>query len=317
MSKIASVFPGQGSQAVGMCKNFYDQYAVARHIFEEADDALGFSITKMCFEGPDNELRLTCNTQPAVLTASVACAAVLKQYGIYCDVAAGHSLGEYSALVISEAIAFADAVRIVRQRGQFMQEAVPVGEGGMAAVLGMENDRIVKICNEVATESSGIVQAVNFNCPGQVVIAGATAAVNRVCGALKADGAKRVIQLPVSAPFHSILMQPASKRLAEALAQITIRDAKIPVVTNVTAKKVKFSAEIRESLIKQAASPVLWETSVLNMLADGVDTFIEVGPGKTLTGFTKKIAKGLPALNVEDVESLNKTLEYLIRRGNK
>ncbi len=311
MNKIAFVFPGQGAQTVGMCKNFYDQYPVARHIFEEADEALGFSITKMCFEGPEDELCLTYNTQPAILTASIACAAVLKQYDIYCDVAAGHSLGEYSALVVSEAIAFADAVRIVRQRGQFMQEAVPVGEGGMAAVLGMESDSIVKICDKVASESGGVVQAVNFNCPGQVVIAGETVAVDRACEALKAAGAKRVVQLPVSAPFHSSLMQPASKRLAEALAQITIHDAKIPVVANVTAKEVRLSAEIRESLVKQAASPVLWETSVLNMMTDGVDTFIEVGPGKTLTGFTKKIAKGLPALNVEDSESLKKTLEYL------
>ncbi|MCD8198907.1 MAG: ACP S-malonyltransferase [Phascolarctobacterium sp.] len=315
MSKIAFVFPGQGAQNVGMCKNFYDQYTVARHIFEEADEALGFSITKMCFEGPEDELCLTYNTQPAILTASIACAAVLKQYDICCDVAAGHSLGEYSALVVSEALAFADAVRIVRQRGQFMQEAVPVGEGGMAAVLGMESERIVEICNKVTAENGGIVQAVNFNCPGQVVIAGATAAVDSACEDLKAAGAKRVVQLPVSAPFHSSLMQPASKRLAEALAQITIHDAKIPVIANVTAKEVKLSAEINESLIKQAASPVLWEKSVLNMATDGVDTFIEVGPGKTLTGFTKKIAKGLPALNVEDPESLKKTLEYL--KGGK
>lgn len=310
MSKIAFVFPGQGSQTVGMCKAFYDQYPVAKRVFEEADEALGFSITKMCFEGPEDQLRLTYNTQPAILTASTACAAVLKEHGIKCDVAAGHSLGEYSALVNAGALAFADAVRIVRKRGQFMQEAVPVGEGSMAAVLGLESQQIVDICRNVEAESGEAVQAVNFNCPGQVVIAGAVGAVNKAIEALKAAGAKRAILLPVSAPFHSTLMQPASERLAEVLAPITINDAKIPVVANVTAAEVTSGAEIKELLVKQAAMPVLWETSVRNMVAGGVDTFVEVGPGKVLTGFTKKIAKGLPALNVEDPESLEKTLAH-------
>lgn len=308
MSKVAFVFPGQGSQTVGMCKAFYDEYAVARQVFEEADEALGFSITKMCFEGPESDLRLTYNTQPAILTASTACAAVLKEKGISCDVAAGHSLGEYSALVNTGALAFADAVRIVRKRGQFMQEAVPVGEGSMAAVLGLESDKIVEVCQAVETEGGEAVQAVNFNCPGQVVIAGAVNAVNKAVEALKAAGAKRAVLLPVSAPFHSSLMQPASERLAEVLAPIEIKDITIPVVANVTAKEVTSGAEIKELLIKQAAMPVLWETSVRNMVADGVDTFVEVGPGKVLTGFTKKIAKGLPALNIEDPASLEKVL---------
>lgn len=310
MSKVAFVFPGQGSQTVGMCKAFYDEYAVAKRVFEEADEALGFSITKMCFEGPESDLRLTYNTQPAILTASTACAAVLKEKGIACDVAAGHSLGEYSALVNTGALAFADAVRIVRKRGQFMQEAVPVGEGSMAAVLGLESDKIVEICQAVEAEGGEAVQAVNFNCPGQVVIAGAVNAVNKAVEALKAAGAKRAVLLPVSAPFHSSLMQPASERLAEVLAPIEIKDITIPVVANVTAKEVTSGAEIKELLVKQAAMPVLWETSVRNMVADGVDTFVEVGPGKVLTGFTKKIAKGLPALNIEDPASLEKVLAH-------
>lgn len=310
MSKVAFVFPGQGSQTVGMCKAFYDQYPVAKRVFEEADDALGFSITKLCFEGPEDQLRLTFNTQPAILTASTACAAVLKEHGISCDVAAGHSLGEYSALVNAGAMAFADAVRVVRKRGQFMQEAVPVGEGSMAAVLGLDSDKIVEICRQAEAESGEAVQAVNFNCPGQVVIAGAVAAVNKAIEALKAAGAKRAILLPVSAPFHSTLMQPASERLGEVLADIKINDAQIPVVANVTAQEVTSGDEIKKLLVKQAAMPVLWETSVRNMVAGGVDTFVEVGPGKVLTGFTKKIAKGMPALNVEDPESLEKTLAH-------
>lgn len=310
MSKVAFVFPGQGSQTVGMCKAFYDEYAVAKRVFEEADEALGFSITKMCFEGPESDLRLTYNTQPAILTASTACAAVLKEKGIACDVAAGHSLGEYSALVNTGALAFADAVRIVRKRGQFMQEAVPVGEGSMAAVLGLESDKIVEICQAVEAEGGEAVQAVNFNCPGQVVIAGAVNAVNKAVEALKAAGAKRAVLLPVSAPFHSSLMQPASERLAEVLAPIEIKDITVPVVANVTAKEVTSGAEIKELLVKQAAMPVLWETSVRNMVADGVDIFVEVGPGKVLTGFTKKIAKGLPALNIEDPASLEKVLAH-------
>ena len=310
MSKIAFVFPGQGSQSVGMCKEFYDTYPVVKQIFEEADDALGFSLTKLCFEGPDDQLRLTYNTQPAILTASTACAAVLKEHGLKCDVAAGHSLGEYSALVNAGAMSFADAVRTVRKRGQFMQEAVPVGEGSMAAVLGLASEKIVEICRSIEAEGGEAVQAVNFNCPGQVVIAGAVNAVNKACEALKEAGAKRCIPLSVSAPFHSTLMQPASVRLAEVLDGFTINDAAFPVVANVTAAEVVAGATIKELLVKQAAMPVLWETSVRNMVANGVDTFVEVGPGKVLTGFTKKIAKGLPALNVEDPASLEKTLAH-------
>lgn len=213
-------------------------------------------------------------------------------------------------MVLAGALDFADAVRIVRKRGQFMQEAVPVGEGSMAAVLGLESDKIIDICRTVEAECGEAVQAVNFNCPGQVVIAGSVGAVDKALAALKEAGAKRAVLLPVSAPFHSTLMQPASKRLAEVFETITFHDAKIPVVANVTATEVTKGEEIKESLIRQAAMPVLWETSVNHMIAGGVDTFVEVGPGKVLSGFTKKIAKGMAALNVEDEASLEKTLAY-------
>ena len=311
MSKIAFVFPGQGSQTVGMMKEFYDTYPVVKKVFSEADAALGFSMTNMIFNGPEEDLRLTANTQPAILTASVAAWKVLEEKGVKADVAAGHSLGEYSALVAAGAMSFADAVRTVRKRGQFMQEAVPVGEGTMAAIIGLDNAKIVEICKKVETELKQAVQAVNFNCPGQVVIAGATAAVQKAAEELKAAGAKRAIMLSVSAPFHSTLMEPAAKRLAEELKKVTFHDAKIPVVANVSAKEETKAAEIASALVKQAASPVLWEDSVRNMIAGGVTTFVEVGPGKVLTGFVRKINKEFTGLNVEDQASLEKTLAYL------
>ena len=220
MMKKAFVFPGQGAQKVGMVKDLYDAYPVVKQLFEEADDALGFSLTKLCFEGPDEELMKTYNTQPAILTASTACCRVLAQEGLTPDIAAGHSLGEYSALVAAGALTFADAVRTVRLRGQFMQEAVPLGEGGMAAILGLAEDKIKDICAQISAQG-GTVQAVNFNCPGQIVIAGSTKAVEEAAAAMKEAGAKRAILLHVSAPFHSTLMEPAAKRLAEVLDDIT------------------------------------------------------------------------------------------------
>lgn len=311
MSKIAFLYPGQGSQTVGMMKELYDNYASVREIFKTADEALGFSISQMCFEGPEDQLRLTFNTQPAILTASVAAATVLQEHGIMAQVGAGHSLGEYSALVLAGSLSFADAVRVVRKRGQFMQEAVPVGEGSMAAVLGMKNSEdIVAICQQVETECGKAVQAVNFNCPGQVVIAGAAEAVDIAVEKLKEAGAKRAVLLPVSAPFHSSLMQPAAVRLAAEFDKIIFNNAKIPVVSNVTALVSTESEHIKELLIKQAASPVQWEKTIENMIADGVDCFVEVGPGKVLSGFNKKINKEITSLNVEDMVSLEKTLEY-------
>ena len=310
MSKVAFVFPGQGSQKVGMCKDFYDSYACAKKVFEEADDALGFSITKMCFEGPEEDLRLTKYTQPAILTCSVAALAVMREHGLECEAAGGHSLGEYSALVAADVMKLQDAVVAVHKRGEFMQEAVPVGEGAMAAVMGLTPDAIVAVCQNVETECGEAVQAVNFNCPGQVVIAGATKAVDKASEALKAAGAKRAIPLPVSAPFHSTLMKPAAERLKEVLDKIEFRDAKFPVFSNVTAEPVVKAEEIRALLVKQAASPVKWEMSMHRMIKDGFDTFVEVGPGKVLTGFTRKIDRAMNALNVEDMASLEKTLAY-------
>ena len=224
MSKVAFVFPGQGAQKVGMCKDFYDNYACAKKVFEEADEALGFSISKLCFEGPEEDLRLTKNTQPAILTCSVAALSVMQEHGLECETAGGHSLGEYSALVAAGVMNLQDAVVAVHKRGEFMQEAVPVGEGAMAAVMGMVPDEIVAICQQVEKDCGEAVQAVNFNCPGQIVIAGTTKAVEKAVEALKAAGAKRAVPLPVSAPFHSTLMKPAAERLKEVLDKIEFHD---------------------------------------------------------------------------------------------
>lgn len=308
--KTAFVFPGQGSQKVGMLQDLYNEYAVVRKLFAEADEALGYSISKLCFEGPDTELVKTANTQPAILTASVACYEVLKEKGYTPDIVGGHSLGEYSALVAAGVLDFKDAVYLVHKRGQYMQEAVPLGQGAMAAILALPREKVVEICEKVDAEV-GSVQAVNFNCPGQIVIAGATEAVEKAAELMKEAGAKRAVMLPVSAPFHSRLMEPAALKLKEELDKVQINDAKIPVIANVNGKILTSAAEIKESLVKQAASPVLWEDCVAAMVEFGADTFVEVGPGKVLTGFTKKINKAMQLANVEDIASLEKTLEFL------
>ena len=308
--KTAFLFPGQGSQKVGMVQDLFENYDSVKALIKEADETLGFSISKMMFEGPDTELMKTEFTQPAILTASVAVWQVLKEHGLTPDIAAGHSLGEYSALVAAGAISFADAVHTVHLRGRFMQEAVPLGEGGMAAIIGSNPETIVKVCGEVSIEDLP-VQAVNFNCPGQVVIAGATAAVEKACEALKEAGARRAIMLKVSAPFHSTLMEPAALRLKEVLDKIDIHDTAIPVVANVNAKEETKADEIRKNLVDQAAHPVHWEESIRNMVAGGVDMTVEAGPGTVLTGFMKKIARSVPCHHAEDVATIDEVVAAL------
>ena len=308
MSKLAFVFPGQGAQKVGMGKDFYDNYDVAKKMFKEADEALGYSIMKMCFEGPEEDLKLTANTQPAILTISCIANEILKENGIQPEITGGHSLGEYSALVAAGVLNFQDAVALVHKRGSYMQEAVPVGEGGMAAIIGVDRDKIVEVCQQVSAESA--VQAVNFNCPGQIVIAGATKGVELAVEELKAAGAKKAVILPVSAPFHSTLMKPAAEKLAVELDKVTISDAKIPVVANVSAEILTKAEDIKASLVAQAASPVLWEDCVARMKEFGADVLLEAGPGKTLCGFNRRIDKTITSLNVEDVASLEKSLDY-------
>ena len=308
MSKLAFVFPGQGAQKVGMGKDFYDNYDVAKKMFKEADEALGYSIMKMCFEGPEEDLKLTANTQPAILTISCIANEILKENGIQPEITGGHSLGEYSALVAAGVLNFQDAVALVHKRGSYMQEAVPVGEGGMAAIIGVDRDKIVEVCQQVSAESP--VQAVNFNCPGQIVIAGATKGVELAVEELKAAGAKKAVILPVSAPFHRTLRKPAAEKLAVELDKVTISDAKIPVVANVSAEILTKAEDIKASLVAQAASPVLWEDCVARMKEFGADVLLEAGPGKTLCGFNRRIDKTITSLNVEDVASLEKSLDY-------
>lgn len=313
--KTAFLFPGQGSQKVGMMQDLAAQYESVRNRFEEADEALGWKLSELIFEGPAEKLQQTQYTQPAILTASVAAYDLLAQAGITAEYLAGHSLGEYSALVAAGSISFVDAVRTVHARGKFMQEVVPIGEGGMAAIIRLEREKIITICEELSAQGK-IVQAVNFNCPGQVVIAGTTDAVAAACEKMKEAGARRAIPLPVSAPFHSTLMQPAAEKLAQVLHTIEIKEAQIPVIANVHAQPVHTSAEIRESLVEQAAHPVLWEDSMHVLLTKGVDTMVEVGPGTVLSGFMKKIESAVHREHVENVSSLEATLAHFEEAQN-
>ncbi|MGH9804264.1 MAG: ACP S-malonyltransferase, partial [Candidatus Acidiferrales bacterium] len=301
---------GQGSQYAGMGKALAGAFPAARAVFDEADRALGFALSKLCFEGPEDELKLTANTQPAILTVSVAAYRVLEEKGVRPAFVAGHSLGEYSALVAAGALALGDAVRVVRQRGTYMQEAVPAGEGAMAAILGLAADKLREVCAQAA--QGQVVSPANLNSPGQVVISGHTAAVERAMEAAKAAGAKRAIRLPVSAPFHCSLLEPAGCRLAADFENIRFADLNVPLVTNVDAELVTTGAAARDALIRQVPAPVRWEESVRKLIGQGCDTFIEVGPGKVLSSLLRQIDSSKTGLNVEDPDSLEKTLAALV-----
>ena len=315
MSRVAFVFPGQGSQYAGMGKELAESFPAAREVFEEADRALGFSISQLCFSGPEEALKLTENTQPALLTASVAAYRVLEQKGVRPDYVAGHSLGEYSALVAAGALKFADAVRLVRKRGQYMQEAVPPGEGAMAAILGMRPGQVAEICRKAA---DGKVMPANLNSPEQTVISGHAAAVKSAVEQASAAGAKRAVVLPVSAPFHSELMRPAQERLQEDLRATEFSSLKIPLVTNVDAGIITSGAEAREALIRQVTLPVRWEESIRELIEQGTTTFVEVGPGRVLSGLLRQIDRSVHSLNVEDAKSLQSALDRLAQiRGEE
>lgn len=310
MGKIAFVFPGQGSQSVGMGQDLFDQSPDARRLFEQVDTKLGFSLSELIFEGPEDELKQTANTQPALLTTSVVMYEALAARGIKPDFVAGHSLGEYSALTAAGVLSFEDAVSIVRARGEFMEQAVPGGQGAMAAVLGGERKSLEELCAEISN-GGHLVELANVNCPGQIVVSGSKEGVGQVVERVKEIGAKRAIPLEVSGPFHSSLMREAAERLSGKLDNVSFQDAPVPVVANVTARPVQQSEEIKQLLVEQVYSPVLWSDSIAWLIEQGVDTFVELGPGSVLTGLIKKIDKTVALYNVKDLETLEKTIEAL------
>jgi [acyl-carrier-protein] S-malonyltransferase len=297
LGKIAFVFPGQGAQSVGMGRDAYESSIGARDIYDRADAALGFSISKLSFEGPEEDLRQTANTQPALLATSIALLEAFKTQGVRPDYVAGHSLGEYSALVAAGVLAFEDAIRLVRARGQFMEQAVPSGQGAMAAVLGAEREPLAALCADV-TAKTGPVELANVNCPGQIVVSGSAEGVAEIAVRGKEAGAKRVIPLEVSGPFHSSLMQPAADALSSELAKVTFNEAVMPVVANVHAKPVTSGEELRKLLVEQVVSPVQWEDTIKFLIAEGVDTFYEIGSGTVLSGLIKKIDKSALVVSV-------------------
>jgi [acyl-carrier-protein] S-malonyltransferase len=302
---IAFVFPGQGAQRVGMGKALAEQYAVCRDTFEEADAALGEPLSRLCFEGPEDRLQLTENTQPSILAVSVAASRLVESHGVHAAFAAGHSLGEYSAHVAAGTISFADALRTVRRRGQFMQEAVPVGEGAMAAILGLDVAGVSKACDEARAELGGrVVSPANLNAPGQVVIAGHAEAVARAGELAKSGGARRVIPLAVSAPFHCALMKPAEERLAPLLHALPARDPRIPVLANVDAEAKRDAAAAIDALVRQVSAPVRWQDVVTRLIASGARTFVELGPGTVLASLIKKIDRRVTVVSVESPEGL-------------
>jgi len=289
-----------------MGKELFATYEESRRVFEKADQTLGFTISRLCFEGPEEEVRLTPNTQPAILTTSIAIWVLLKDAGVKPDYVAGHSLGEYSALVAAESLSFEDAVSLVRKRGQYMQEAVPVGEGSMAAIIGLERSKLENICQQVGDG----VQPANYNSPVQIVISGTRQGVDKAMELAVQAGAKRVTLLPVSAPFHSRLMLPAQEKLKGDIEQTIFHPLLIPLVTNVDARVIHTAQEAKDSLIRQVTSPVKWEDSIRHITGQGVLTFVEVGPGRVLSNIIKRIDKGVKTLNIEDKETLNKYLDH-------
>ncbi len=309
MGKVAYLFPGQASQYPGMGRELAEKYPAARAVFEEADKALGLSISKMCFEGTEEELKLTANTQPAILTVSVAAYRILSEKGLEPDFVAGHSLGEYSALVAVGSLNFADAVRLVHKRGQYMQEAVPAGQGGMAAIMGISPAVVQDACKRAA--EGEVCSAANLNSPEQTVISGHASAVKRAVEIASQLGAKRSMMLAVSAPFHSALMMPAQEKLEKDLRAITFKDLQVPLVTNVDADTIHKGDEAREALIRQVTMTVRWQESMLLLLDEGVNTFVEVGPGRVLTGLMRQIERSVASLNVEDEKSLQGTVEKI------
>lgn len=309
MSKIAFIFPGQGSQYPGMGKEIAEKYPEAMDIFKKADQRLGYPLSELCFEGPEDKLKITYYTQPALLTTSIAILKAFTKSGIKPEFTAGHSLGEYSALVCAEAISFEDAVWLVEKRGQYMADAVPPGEGTMAAVLGLPEENIDALC--AAASKIGLVEPANYNCPGQLVVAGKTEGIKEVIRIAKEFGAKRALELSVSGPFHSSLLEPASHKLLKSMDEVTFYDPKIKVVANVSAKEVGTKEEVKNALFTQVNNSVKWEQSVRYMINQGVDTFVEIGSGKVLTGLVKKISSEVKVFNVENIESMDKTISEL------
>ena len=309
MGKTAFLFAGQGAQYIGMGKEFYEQFPICKQVFEEASESLHLDLKKLCFFGEKEDLDRTENTQPAVVTMSIAAYQALSQYEIKPDVVAGLSLGEYSALTVSNVFTLSQVVTLVSKRGRFMQEAVPAGIGKMAAVLGLSAEKVREACEE--SKAFGIVEPANFNCPGQIVIGGEIRAVDEAARIAKDKGAMKVIDLTVSAPFHTSMLKPAAEKLKLELEQITLGEMKIPVISNVNAKYINNTDEIKGLLYNQVMSSVQWEQTIRNMIIDGVTNFIEIGPGRTLSGFVKKIDRGLSIYNVENLASLEATVSAM------